>query len=479
MNIFKNDIFLKGYIYFLENLFIVSKTDQNGIITFVNDKFCELSGYSRDELIGQSHNIVRNSQVSPSIYKELWQTIKSGNTFEGVIKNRAKNGDTYIVEAKIFPHIDENNILHYVSIRTDITQYALDKEKQILNASEKLKIVLNPENFVVDYNQKAIDSFPNLKIGNTFHSAIKTSATGLNSCTTKHFSKKIDTIIIDMLFNNKQITGEVLHYKDKIFKLKIERLSHDFILSFTDITAAEKLKLQHHKKMEESKDKMLLLFTHELKTPLNGIIGFSEILSKRLHRGLTRGIKEKDINNYIEMSDDIYALGNMLSDIVLSLLDSAKLKAGKYDIQNSSFVLSSYINNLLEIYSRIYNKRPQTSLEEFTIHTDKNSILHIFTNLYSNALKYGNGEVFIDLKQIDSGFELRVEDNGDGIKNIDKNRIFDMFDQLDDKELTRESQGTGIGLYLVKQLCILLDFDIKIEKSTKLGGVSFIVKGDI
>jgi two-component system sensor histidine kinase RstB len=103
----------------------------------------------------------------------------------------------------------------------------------------------------------------------------------------------------------------------------------------------------------------------------------------------------------------------------------------------------------------------------------------VYANLFSNALKYGKGEVLITTKLDNDKFQLTVEDNGDGIKEEDKVRIFNMFDQLDNQNLTRETQGTGIGLYFVKQLCGVLNYTIKIETSKKLKGASFIVSGTL
>ncbi len=102
---------------------LVSKTDTKGIITYVNDKFCEVAKYSKDELIGQNHNIVRSPDVNKLIFKNLWKTIKSKNIWNGIIKNRAKDGSSYFVDATIIPLLNsDGNIIEYISIRTDMTQ---------------------------------------------------------------------------------------------------------------------------------------------------------------------------------------------------------------------------------------------------------------------------------------------------------------------------------------------------------------------
>ena len=102
---------------------LVSKTDTKGIITYVNDKFCEISKYSREELVGQNHNMVRSPDVSKNIFKHLWSTIKNKQIWNGLIKNRAKDGSSYFVEATIIPILNaDNEVIEYISMRTDITK---------------------------------------------------------------------------------------------------------------------------------------------------------------------------------------------------------------------------------------------------------------------------------------------------------------------------------------------------------------------
>ncbi|MDH5710556.1 MAG: PAS domain S-box protein [Gammaproteobacteria bacterium] len=112
---------------------IVSITDSDGDITYVNDHFCQISGYTRDELLGQNHRIIKSSIHKPEFYEDIWQTITSGNVWQGEICNLGKNGKYYWVESTITPFLDRNGIPYqYVSIRTDITKI---KEKELtLNA---------------------------------------------------------------------------------------------------------------------------------------------------------------------------------------------------------------------------------------------------------------------------------------------------------------------------------------------------------
>jgi len=102
---------------------IVSETDQFGTITFVNDNFCRVAKYTREELIGKPHNVVRHPDMPKSVFKEMWDTIKSGKIFQGVVKNMAKDGSPYWVIATVAPVLDTNGKpCKYIGVRIDITE---------------------------------------------------------------------------------------------------------------------------------------------------------------------------------------------------------------------------------------------------------------------------------------------------------------------------------------------------------------------
>lgn len=101
---------------------IVTRTDLQGNITYVNDKFCKITGYTEEELLGKNHNIIRHPDNSAEFFRHMWETIKNKNIYKGIIKNRKKDNTTYYVDSTIIPILDNNdNILEYIGIRNDVT----------------------------------------------------------------------------------------------------------------------------------------------------------------------------------------------------------------------------------------------------------------------------------------------------------------------------------------------------------------------
>jgi len=129
---------LEQYKEAIENSNIVSKTDIHGIITFVNDEFCTISGYSREELIGKTHNIVKHPDIPISNFQKLWKTIKKKKTYKATVRNRAKNGSDFYLNTTITPILDEKGeIEEFIAIRYNVTKeielkIALDKKQELL-----------------------------------------------------------------------------------------------------------------------------------------------------------------------------------------------------------------------------------------------------------------------------------------------------------------------------------------------------------
>jgi methyl-accepting chemotaxis protein len=128
MPITNNEIELK------ETTTIVSATDLKGIITSVNRDFIEFSGYTEKELIGHSHNIVRHPDMPPAAFADLWQTMKAGKPWTGIVKNRCKNGDYYWVEANVTPLRENGDVVGYMSVRNKPTLKQIEQAQALYRA---------------------------------------------------------------------------------------------------------------------------------------------------------------------------------------------------------------------------------------------------------------------------------------------------------------------------------------------------------
>jgi len=118
---------------------IVSETDKNGRIIYVNDDFCNICGYSKDELIGKAHNIVRHKDMPKVAFEGLWDTISKMKIWNGIVKNSTKDGGFYWVNATIFSSQSADGNLRYISVRVKPT------DKEVADASALYKKLIQEE----------------------------------------------------------------------------------------------------------------------------------------------------------------------------------------------------------------------------------------------------------------------------------------------------------------------------------------------
>lgn len=239
----KNLAMLKQYEDITNKSTIISKTNATGVITFVNDNFCEISGYKREELIGKNHNIVRHPDNPKKIFEELWNTIKvQKKAWSGIIKNLTKDGKSYFVKSTIKPLLDQDgNILEYMALRDDVTEIMSEKKQLLASLAayeQSFLALIQIENF--DILDKFYDAITIDKIENIFQQII----VGLFPKNSKIFEKifklgdglfAISNDYNKLLNNEVDIQKELLHLikNTKEATINFENIEYDISIAIS------------------------------------------------------------------------------------------------------------------------------------------------------------------------------------------------------------------------------------------------------
>ncbi|MGP1450547.1 MAG: response regulator [Wolinella sp.] len=240
---------LNEYRKAVDSSAIVSKTDRQGVITYVNSAFCEISGYTQEELIGHSHNIVRHPMTPDSVFKELWSTILDGKTWKGRIQNRRKNGASYTVEATIIPICDsDGEIIEFIAVRYDITEllamqeemesYRIRQLAQSVQKASELRLrtlldsmptpafILDSDDNIVAFND-ASESLFDLYLHKDWISKLKESALNLREIASKNEN------LFDTPIDWKELPLDM--YELPIISLEIPISSSNYIIGIKNI----------------------------------------------------------------------------------------------------------------------------------------------------------------------------------------------------------------------------------------------------
>lgn len=204
---------------------IVAITDRSGVITYVNDKFCEISGYTPEELIGQDHRIINSGYHSKAFFKELYGTVSGGRVWRGEIRNRAKDGRIYWVDTTIVPYRDESaRVVGYVAIRADITARKLAEEEiervnaQLTEQNQRLLALTEQAHCFVD--DVSHEFRTPLAVIKEFGSLISDGLAGPVSAQQAQFLDIIDNAVIDL---NQMVEDFLDSSKLRAGRLRVDR----------------------------------------------------------------------------------------------------------------------------------------------------------------------------------------------------------------------------------------------------------------
>ena len=230
----------------------------------------------------------------------------------------------------------------------------------------------------------------------------------------------------------------------------------------------------HNEEMSRVKDSFLTVFTHELRTPLNAVINFSEHVNKQI---LKSELDKKEI--IVEELSAIHDSGVSMLDMINNVMDAIKLRDGSIMFSMESFSIVATLQGVIDRLAYLHESKSIAfkAINDATIISDQQRFVQIFLNLISNAIKYSKSSVKIVTKSSETKFGVVVEDDGEGFS--DTSKVFELFEQLSEDEMTRTASGIGVGLFIVKQLCDAFGYNIAIERSKTLGGAKVTITGGV
>jgi len=473
--------------YALNQHAIVSSTNNKGEIIYVNDLFCTISEFSRKELIGKKHSIIKSDEHNEIFFKQLWGTISKGNVWHGEIKNISKSGEIYWVNSTIVPFMgDDGRPFQYISIRTDITERKLVEQKIIkerlfyTTITEALAegVYAQDKNGICTYTNPMAEQMlgwtSGEMIGKNVHDLIHYEDPNHNSLDAHQCSiynalaKKMPLKTVDEVFFNKQ--GEAFPVEVSAVPIfdELNQLQGG-VISFQNIAERQQQQAElanavtNSEQANAAKSLFLANMSHEIRTPMNAILGMSYLV-------LQTELNDKQRNYIKKVNSSAEALLGLLNDI----LDFSKIEANKLDIEKSQFLLEDVINGVIDLVALPASQKSLELLVDVDVDAppsligDALRLRQAIVNFVNNAIKFtDNGNVIISvtvLTKVNNSVALRfsVKDSGIGMTEGQKNNLFQAFTQAD-VSTTRKYGGTGLGLAITSQLIDLMGGKVGVE----------------
>ncbi|KAA5607134.1 response regulator [Roseospira marina] len=471
---------------------IVTSTDHLGTITYANTKFCAISGYSLDEILGQNHRLVRSDEHDDAFFAHLWATISHGEVWHGEIRNRSKAGGSYWVAATIVPFLDRHGRpFKYIAIRTDITERKRIEEqfrlrnrflRSLTDAMGEGVYALDADGrctFINPEGERLLGRSPGQIMGADIHALVHQEGAGDAPVASAHcrilqaigrgepyrseteqFSRADGTLFPAAvtsvpIVEGSRIAGSVTLFQD-----------------ITDRKAAEDAMERAREEAEHSnrlKSGFLANMSHEIRTPMNAVIGLS-------HLALQTELSPRQ-KDYLE---NISTASQNLLAIINDILDFSKIEAGKMTLDAVPYRLAEVLDNIVNVVRpRLLDKGLAFTLQVTravpdVLLGDPVRLGQVLINLVGNAVKFTDaGGITVDIDVAAATDEssvsparlaVTVTDTGVGMTESQQSHLFKAFTQVDNST-TRRFGGTGLGLAICREILTMMGGDITLDSA--------------
>jgi PAS domain S-box-containing protein len=493
----KKNLLLNQYKNALDSSINISKTNIHGLITYVNDRFCQLTEFEASEILGQTHRLFKHPDTSKEQISNLWETISAKKVWHSTLTNKTKSGKTFYSDTFIIPLLNEyHEIEEYMDMRIDVTAIYEKKHymQQILDAQETIIVVFKDEE-IIQCNRRLLEYF-NLQTLEEFldiHQCICDMVVKAPECITAEFFKvwvqnpktKLD-IKVALTRNDNEIRIF------RVTKSMIETLDqdHQIIISLTDVTemdnyrhtlqskfntAAQEIKDQQERLIAQSRSaalgEMFDNIAHQWRQPIGAIN--NAIINAEFALELGGMSTDEILETFEKINTYTAFLSGTIDDFRnFSNPDKEKIWFAPHEIirQTIAIIRGSFEANTISL---TYD--PSDDQQILKIYGPSGEFSQVILNILSNArdaLKehtVQNAHVIISLTHQDKIISLRIEDNAGGIPLAVLPKIFDPYFSTKSK-----AQGTGIGLYMSKTI-IEKHFEGKLEAKNEGEGAVFTI----
>lgn len=528
----QKEIELRNQQYALDQHAIVSIANMRGEITHANDKFLEVSGYSRKDVLGQDHRLVNSGYHTREFFREMWRTIAHGHVWRGEIKNKSADGREYWVDSTIVPFLNERGKPYqYISMRTDITPMKVLQRRILRDRNDALvraqvAAILQEQSSLQIRLREALAAIASLddakeaaKIGlflldddqqtQSLYIAYgdfpeDTQAVRgcqiLQTCLSPESPPPFELLVEDgcphasadndhghyvvPLYRRDLILGMLFIFTRKQPSREQSRLDTlNFIGDMIGLAIAnERLKEEmeqaraNAEAMAQAKSDFLANMSHEIRTPMNGVLGMLDLLAEMP--------LDRKAQSFVDVAQNS---AEMLLTVINDILDLSKIESGKLAIEKIPFSLRKSVEDVAVLLMRQATQKNLTLSclidpdLPYELEGDVMRLQQILTNLISNAIKFTpHGEVTLHVSQVETDvayhmslLRFEVKDTGIGIPEEKQTQLFDAFTQAD-TSTSRQFGGTGLGLAISKHLAEMMDGQIGVHSIEGQGSTFWI-----